>query len=174
MWKSPSLFRIYHLTIQVVFLQLLYHEKLRISDHSRLVSPHCLQLPKDYISTQPLPFALQLLSIIATALAAGTGSLGDTEHIACCRGLRTSVSNWKHIIMQNYRIIELGETWKDHMDDSRTGHIYVTPDRHLLHLLMNLNLLFCDWSLLLLTLHLQRRVLAFLFPAPIDTFAKCC
>lgn len=151
-------------------LQLLYHEKLRITNHSWLVSPRCLRLPKDYISTQPLPSA-QLLS---SALVAGTGSPGNTEHIVSCRGLRTLVSNSKHIIMQNYRIIELGETWKDHTDDSRTGHIYVTPDRHLLHLLTNVNLLFCDWSLLFLTLRLQRRALPFLFPAAIYSFAKCC
>lgn len=93
----------------------------------------------------------------------------DTEHIVCCRGLRTLVFNSKHIIMQNYRIIELGQTWKAHMGDSRTGHSYVT----LLHLLSNLNLLFCDWSLLLLTVYLKR-ALPFLFPAAIYTFAKCC
>ena len=84
------------------------------------------------------PFPLLLLSMIAPALVAGTGSRGDTEHIVCCRGLRTLVANSKHIIMQNYRVIELGETWKDHMDDSGTGHICVTPDRHLLRIL-NLN-----------------------------------
>lgn len=74
------------------------------------MSPHCLQLLKGYIQTQSLPSAQLLLSIIASALAAGTGSLGDRAH--CWRGLRTLVSNSKHIIMQDCRIIELEETWK--------------------------------------------------------------
>lgn len=72
------------------------------------MSPHCLQLLKGYIQTQSLPSAQLLLSIIASALAAGTGSLGDRAH--CWRGLRTLVSNSKHIIMQDCRIIELEET----------------------------------------------------------------
>ena len=62
-----------------------------------------------------LPPAQLLLSITASATAAGTGSLGDTELSVCCRGLRTLVSNSKHIICgiiesQNWERLEK-TTW---------------------------------------------------------------
>lgn len=93
--------------------------------HSWLTSP-CWLTAKGLHVHPTLPSALLLLSATASATVAGTDSLGNTELSVCCRGLRTLVSNWKHVIMQDYRTIELGETWKDHKDDSRTARAYIT------------------------------------------------